>query len=84
MEPAAGLEPATCCLQNSCSTAELRRRVTFLSAGMIAVYERDVNFWAHSVIPTEAAPLAPFQREELSRPSGGTPFGHRVCLSSTS
>src|SRR3989344_7176182 len=27
------------------------------------------------VIPTEAAPLAPYQREGLSRPSGGTPSG---------
>ena len=26
MEPAAGIEPATYCLQNSCSAAELRRR----------------------------------------------------------
>ena len=25
VEPAAGLEPATCCLRNSCSTAELSR-----------------------------------------------------------
>ena len=26
LEPAAGIEPVTCCLQNSCSAVELRRR----------------------------------------------------------
>src|SRR5581483_3946348 len=26
MEPAGGFEPSTCCLRNSCSTTELRRR----------------------------------------------------------
>jgi DNA-binding FrmR family transcriptional regulator len=26
LEPATGIEPATCCLQNSCSAVELRRR----------------------------------------------------------
>jgi hypothetical protein len=28
LEPAMGFEPATACLQNRCSTIELRRRVT--------------------------------------------------------
>lgn len=29
LEPATGLEPATRCLQNSCSTTELRRRTVY-------------------------------------------------------
>src|SRR5215217_9382521 len=33
LEPAVGIEPTTCCLQDSCSAPELRRRPTEPSSG---------------------------------------------------
>ena len=50
MEPVAGIEPATCCLRNSCSTTELHwrslessRNEAASSLGMPSFQERAVN-----------------------------------------
>ena len=54
VEPAAGLEPATCCLRNSCSSAELSRRVR--CSGSHRRY-RPCLTRVNSSVPTLAGPM---------------------------